>query len=313
MMDLKSGRYHFIHALLHKVVPQLALKHGRFLCCFSQDLFVSSGQAVPALCADHNHIRHAGVFIQTIVLAPVNDVTDMDLINHPEWSSYHVKIPSRVGRHLFVVSVDYDDVKSNDPERLYNPRYNKPVGNNWKYNLSLLKIDLQTHAVENYQGESVNTPIDIETTRAKCQIWDTEWRGAGVPPAISLNDKGMPELLHVLSEDDLETHSYYYVRYESGEWMQTRITASNHQWNSAYLKRDKDGQLHAYVTVGEGYLANKGIMDSHGGGRIEHWLSKDGGHTWKKHRDITPDPSQYAGWRFNNVQPILMAVSNKST
>ena len=235
---------------------------------------------------------------------PANDVTDLDRYNHPEWSSYQVKIPSRDGKYLHVVFTDYDDARSNDPKRLYNPRYKQPVNNNWTYNLSYVKIDLQTHVVQNDKGEVLKTPIDIETARAKCQIWDTNWRGAGVPPVISLDDQGKPTMLHVISEDDLETHNYYYVRSENGTWAQTPITASNHQWNSGYLTRDKKGHIHAYVIVGDDYLDGPGVMNSHGGGRIEQWVSKDKGNTWTKHRDITPDPSQYPGWRFNNVQPV---------
>jgi hypothetical protein len=223
-------------------------------------------------------------------LAPPNDVTNMDLIGFPEWSSYQAKVISKDHRTLHVVFTDYDDVKSNDPKRLYNPRYEQVVGNEHKYNLSYVRINLETHEVSNLEGE---------------RIWDTVWRGAGVPPALSLDDNGNPEVLHVLSEEDIETHGYYYVRFEDGEWRNTRITGSNHQWNSGYLKRDKNGQLHAYVIVGEGYQDKEGINYSHGGGRIEHWLSKDQGNTWDRHRDITPDSAQYPGWSFNNVQPVM--------
>ena len=236
---------------------------------------------------------------------PENDVTNLDIYNHPEWSSYQAKILSPDKKSLYVVFTDYDDVKSNDPERLYNPRYDMPVRNDWKYNLSLLKIDLDTHEVRNDQGEIMKTPLDIETARAKCQIWNTDWRGAGVPPALCLDEHGQPSVLHVLSEDDLETHSYHYVRKVAGEWLKTRITASNHQWNSGYLKRDANGKLHAYVIVGEGYQDRKGVNYTHGGGRIEHWVSKDKGNTWGLHRDITPDAVQYPGWAFNNVQPVV--------
>jgi len=236
---------------------------------------------------------------------PANDVTDMDLFSHPEWSSYQVKIPSRDGRFLHVVFTDYDDVKSNDPSRLFNPRYNQAVTNEWKYNLSYLKIDLQTHVVHNENGEVLKTPIDIETARAKCQIWDTQWRGAGIPPVIALDEQGQPTMLHVLSEDSLKTHNYYYVRRENGKWVQTRITGSNHQWNSGYLARDSKGDLHAYLIVGDRYLDSLSAMDNHGGGRIEQWESKDKGRTWSKRRDIAPDPRQYPGWRFNNIQPVL--------
>jgi len=154
-------------------------------------------------------------------------------------------------------------------------------------------------------GELMKTPVDIETARAKCQIWDTDWRGAGVPPALCLDEHGEPSALHVLSEENLETHNYYYVRKVDGEWLKTRITASNHQWNSGYLKRDQQDHLHAYVIVGEGYQDKEGINYTHGGGRIEHWVSKDKGNSWNLHRDITPDSAKYPGWSFNNVQPVV--------
>ena len=57
--------------------------------------------------------------------------------------------------------------------------------------------------------------------------------------------------------------------------------------------------------VGEGYQ-EKGVVNyTHGGGRIEHWVSKDKGNTWKLHRDITPGAAKYPGWSFNNVQPVV--------
>ena len=236
---------------------------------------------------------------------PENDVTNLDIYNYPEWSSYQAKILSPDRKTLYVMFTDYDDVRSNDPERLYNPRYDMPVSNNWKYNLSLLKIDLHTHEVRNDRGELIKTPLDIKTARAKCQIWNTEWRGAGVPPALCLDENGEPSALHVLSEEDLETHNYYYVRKVDGKWLKTRITASNHQWNSTYLKNDSRGQLHAYVIVGDGYQTKQGVNYTHGGGRIEQWVSKDNGDTWNLHRDITPESPRYNGWSFNNVQPVL--------
>ena len=46
-------------------------------------------------------------------------------------------------------------------------------------------------------------------------------------------------------------------------------------------------------------------MDKHGGGRIEHWTSKDEGDDWIKARTLMPNSSEYSGWRFNNVQPVV--------
>ncbi len=234
------------------------------------------------------------------------DVTDLDAVSHPQWSSYHCKIMSADGRFLHVFFTDYDDNKPDDPARYYNPRYKRAVPNEWKYNLSYLKINLATHEVLNDRNIVLDTPVNFTTAREHCLIWDTDWRGAGVPPAVMLDHNGNPAVLHVLSEEDTETHTYYYVRKDSsGTWVHTPVTASNHQWNSGYIRRDEQGQIHAYVIVGEGYLNLPGVNNTHGGGRIEQWVSKDHGNTWAKFRDITPDPQRYAGMRYNNIQPIL--------
>ena len=235
---------------------------------------------------------------------PANDVTDLDSGGRAEWSSYQAKLPSKDGRHLHVVFTDYDDVKSNDPKRLFNKRYRRAVSNAWKYNLSYAKVDLETHVVRNADGDVLSTPIDIDQANEKARIWDTAGRGAGVPPAIALDEQGEPTFLHVLSEDDLNTHNYYYVRRESGRWRQTAICASNHQWNSGHLARDRAGILHAYLIVGDGYLDSASAMDKHGGGHLEEWISVDSGRSWRKHRDLAPTDARYAGWRFNNVQPV---------
>jgi hypothetical protein len=237
--------------------------------------------------------------------APKNDVTDLDINGRLDWSSYHTKIPSPDGKTLHVVYTDYDDNKNApDPKRFFNPRYKQAVTNEWKYNLSYVKIDLQTRVVRNIDGEILKTPIDLDYSKAKCQIWDTQWRGAGVPPVIHLDGKGEPTFLHVLSEDDLKTHNYYYVRRENGKWVQSVVTKANHQWNSGYLAADRNGVLHAYVIVGDSYFDSDGDMDRHGGGTIEEWISSDKGKSWKKHRGLTPDGKRYTGWRFNNIQPV---------
>ncbi len=109
----------------------------------------------------------------------------------------------------------------------------------------------------------------------------------------------------MLSVDSLSEHRYYYVRRVDGQWKQTPVTNSNHQWNSCHLTRGDDGTLHAYLVVGVGYLDTGRYMDKHGGGSIEEWTSSDKGKTWKRKRDLTPDPSKYPGWKFNNIQPVV--------
>jgi len=236
---------------------------------------------------------------------PDNDVTDLDGKGRLDWSSYQTKLPSKDGKFLHVVYTDYDDNKhSPDPKRFFNPRYKQKVSNSWKYNLSYVRIDLRTHEVRNADGDLLETPIDIDYSKQNCQIWDTHWRGAGVPPAICLDKNGEPGFLHVLSEEDVESHRYYYVRRENGHWVQTPICASSHQWNSCHLSRDRQGCLQAFVVAGEDYL-DGGYMDRHGGGRIEEWVSCDEGQTWNKRRELSPGKQQYADWRFNNVQPVV--------
>jgi len=236
---------------------------------------------------------------------PERDVTDLDAKGRLDWSSYQVKIPSKDGKRLHVVFTDYDDNKNSpSPQRFFNPRYDRLVDNEWKYNLSYLSIDLRTHAVYNADGASIDTPVDLDYSKANCLIWDTKWRGAGIPPVICLDDKDEPSFLHVLSGENIRSHNYYYVHRKKGQWKQTLICPSNHQWNSGYLSRDAKGILHAYLVVGDGYLEG-GYMDRHGGGRIEEWISTDKGDSWKKLRDVTPNQKPYQGWRFNNVQPVV--------
>lgn len=240
-------------------------------------------------------------------IGPEQDVIDLDAKGHLDWSSYQTKILSKDGKFLHVVYTDYDDNKhSPDPKRFYNPRYDQEVSNEWKYNLSYLKVDLQSHDVLNADGKFLQKPIDRDYSRENCQIWDTGWRGAGVPPAASLRGDGEPAFLHVLSGDTIKSHSYHYVRRVNGEWVKTPICHSNHQWNSGHLTHDADGTVHAYVIAGEGYLEG-GYMDRHGGGRIEQWISSDEGDSWRKHRVISPTDDRFVHWRFNNVQPVVSA------
>jgi len=239
---------------------------------------------------------------------PANDVTDEDLggtlSGRDEWASYQSKLPSRDGRFLHVAFIAYDDNKANDPKRFYNARYRMVVKGEEKYNLYLVKIDLQTHEVTNFDGVPMKTPIDIDQADEKCRIWDTEGRRAGVPPAIALDRNGDPAFLHVLSEDTITDHRYYYVRRNGGKWLQTPITHSNHPWNSGLLTRDDSGLLHAYLVVGDGYFDRDGNMDRYGGGYIEEWVSSDDGNSWSRKRDLTPDRSKYPGFKYNNIQAV---------
>ena len=257
---------------------------------------------------------------------PEDDVIDLDSKGRFEWSSYQCKLPGDQGRYLHVVFMAYDDNRKHDPERYYNSRYKKEVSNEWKYNLYYVKVDLQSGNVSNFEGDMLNTPIDLDQANSRCRIWDTEGRGAGVPPDIVIDANGDPAFLHVLSEDSTEIHNYYFVHRANGKWKKTIIAPSNHQWNSCHVDRDPEGVYHAYLVVGENYVdtdwveGNKtgsnfekgrtnylktgGYIDKHGGGNIEEWISYDSGDSWEKRRDIAPDQTKYKGWKYNNIQPV---------
>ena len=178
-------------------------------------------------------------------VGPENDVTDLDGKGRFEWSAYQCKLPSKDGRYLHVAYTAYDDNRRRDSARYYNPRYKKNVSNEWKYNLYYVKVDLETEEVMNFDGEKMDCPIDLDQANARCLIWDTEGRGAGVPPDIVLDENGDPAFLHVLSEETTEEHNYYFVRRENGQWKQTVIAPSNHQWNSCHIKLDREGTYQA--------------------------------------------------------------------
>ena len=241
---------------------------------------------------------------------PEEAVADMDAAGRFEWSSYQTKLLSQDGRTLHVAFIVYDDCKFEDPDRamsdrLYNPRYREKTGQDWKYNLYYFQIDLASGHVMNFEGETLKTPIDVDYADQNCLIWDTEWRGSGVPPSIVLDEKGEPAFLHVLSGDDSKQEAnYFYVFHDEEGWQKNFITESTHQWNSGHLRREEDGTLVAFLVVGDEYLESDGLMDSHGGGRIEEWRSSDRGMTWQCERDLTPTASDFSGWRFNNLQPV---------
>jgi len=250
---------------------------------------------------------------------PKNDVIDLDIRGGmtTDWSCYTAKAISRDGNFLHVAFIAYDDFKRPrspeelasgklDRSRLYNPLYNNRIPSNYKYNLYYIKINLRTHEVMNDKGEVLQTPLDLKTANSKCMIWNTKWRGGGIVPYILADENGQVSFLHNISDIRHEKSlSYHYVRLADGKWKHTRITSSNHHWNSSCLSRSEGGVLHAYLITGEGYLESGGYMDRYGGGtRIEEWISADNGNTWEKKRDLTPDPAAYAGWKYNNIRPV---------
>jgi hypothetical protein len=216
---------------------------------------------------------------------PENDVIDLDLKGgmDTDWSSYLAKEVSKDGNFLHIGFMSYDDYKRPrspqekasgklDRTRQHNPLYDNRKTSNYKYNLYYLRVDLRTHRVI---------------------------------PSMMVDEEDQVSFLHNLSDSQHEKSlAYHYVRRENGVWKHTRIADSNHHWNSGHLAQGADGILHAYVITGEGYFEPEGNMDRYGGGKIEEWTSADQGNTWKKARALTPDPTRYLGWKYNNIQAV---------
>jgi hypothetical protein len=243
---------------------------------------------------------------------PVVDLNNMDDLSNKahkdmdEASSYHTYLPSKDGKSIHIAFMYYDDDKGHIPEKSYNPLYKRNVGT-LKTNLYYVKVDLETDKVSNFEGEEMKTPILLKEANAKCKIWDTNWRGAGIPPDIIIDKNDNPAFLHVLTEEIFEKLNYYYVRRVGDVWKQTIIAPACHIWNSSHFTIDDKGVLHAYLLMDDGYFesSGKGVMNSHGGGtRIEEWISTDDGNTWRMNDTIFRAEGEYEGWRFNNVQPI---------
>jgi len=234
---------------------------------------------------------------------PANDVTDLGMNGEIDWSSYQSKAISRSGNKLHVAFTEYDDNKHDkDPNRFYNPRYNEKL--NWKYNVFYVQIDLDNNEVRNYAGKLLSTPIDKNSARANCMIWDTNWAGTETIPTIAVDVNDQPSFLQVYSEKTPTDFGYYYIKYDGGKWKSTRITSATHERNSPHLAVDDDGTLHAYLLIGDGHLDSAGYMDQHGGGNLEEWISTDHGNTWSFKRDLTPDKNKYPLWKFNNPRQI---------
>jgi hypothetical protein len=247
--------------------------------------------------------------------SPENSVVDLnnkgELIDLPnkdldEASSYQTYLPSNDGKSIHIAFMYYDDNKGNLPEKSYNPLYKKSVGT-LKTNLYYAKVDLETSKVTNFEGEEMETPIVLENANEKFKIWDTNWRGAGIPPDIIIDKNDNPAFLHVLTEEIFEKLNYYYIRRVNDKWEQTVIAPACHKWNSSHLTIDDEGILHAYLLMDDGYFESKekGVMNNHGGGtRIEEWISSDDGNTWGMKNTLLKAEGEYEGWRFNNIQPI---------
>jgi hypothetical protein len=247
--------------------------------------------------------------------SPKNPIVDLNNrgelanVSHEEMdeaSSYQTYLPSKDGKSIHVAFMYYDDNKGELPEKFYNPLYKKDVGT-LKTNLYYARVNLETQKVFNFEGKEIANPIVLSDANSDCKIWDTNWRGSGIPPDI-INDKNNnPAFLHVLTEEVVEKLNYYYIRRVGNQWKQTIIAPACHKWNGSHLFLDEDGILHAYLLMDDGYFESKGkgVMNNHGGGtRIEEWISEDNGETWKKESTLLAAQGDYKGWRFNNVQPV---------
>jgi hypothetical protein len=111
-----------------------------------------------------------------------------------------------------------------------------------------------------------------------------------------LNDAlGQPCFLLPVSDDSPWNGRFHFVRRRRGEWLRTAITRANNTWDGCMLRWD-EGELCAYLVTGD----HDGQMLSYGGGTLQEWRSADLGVSWRKQRDLIPEP----GLLYNNPRAV---------
>jgi len=254
-----------------------------------------------------------------------NTTTNLDMGGMFEWSSYHSIRLSHDRKFIHIAFISYDDNKENNPGRYFNERYNTIVTNDFKYNLYYLRVDLKTQKAYNFSGKQLILPIDLHSANKDCIVWNTQGRGAGIPPEIIIDKNGNPAFLHLITEKSIDDFNYYFVQFLNGEWVKSPIRTSNHQWNNGGILY-KDNKYFSYLIVGDkvtrtkyddaiNFLKKNNLknwikinemnghyMDKHGDGDIEEWVSIDG-INWEFSKKITPI-NKKSKWKFNNIQFI---------
>ncbi len=170
-----------------------------------------------------------------------------------------------------------------------------------RHNLYYVRTDLETGEVFNVEGKRLPRPVNFAVAQRECLVWDTEGASASVGPAIALDEDGSPSFLLPVSDATPYRSTFYFVHRRDGEWIRTPLAKTGHPFNSTHLESRADGSYRALLIAGDGEANEKGEMNRYGwGDRVEEWQSDTDGRTWRRTRDLTPQP----GLRYQSVKSV---------
>jgi len=182
-----------------------------------------------------------------------------------------------------------------DERKAVNPLYGVRLSSINRYHLYYLKLHLSTGELRNAQGSAVSRPANRHQAE-RCKLLDTGHRLTNMP-AMALDDTGQPCFLLPMSGDSPWQCTFHFIRCGKGGITDTPIIDTNHTWSGCDLRNLGGRKWLAYLIVG----SVEGEMLSYGGGDLEEWRSDDDGATWRRVRQLVPEP----GLLYNNPCPVV--------
>jgi len=189
------------------------------------------------------------------------------------------------------------------------------LGDDRRYNLYYVKVDLQTGQVYSFAGKELTAPVSRAVANTDALIHDTDERIFAVAPSIYVDENDQPYFLGEVSDETPFRGWFTFFYYEDGVWQHTKVTRTSHYFNAAMLDQNRDGDFRALLIVGDGEAKKDSRhedirnLNRYGwGDRVEEWISKDGGATWKLSRDITP----IKGYRYQNIKRVSIGIGESS-
>ena len=214
-----------------------------------------------------------------------------------EWAgTYHSVTPSADGKSLHIGFVYFHE---RGMHNWIHPVYGiKPMVAS-RFHLYYVKVDIDTGRMVNLNGDVMERPIN-RNSADPCKIWDTGYFLDNVPAILLTGKNEEPSFLLPVSNETAYKCNFYYVFRKNGEWIKTKICATNSTWAGCNIKRAEDGKIIANMIASELDDGNKLI---YGGGVPQQWSSYDG-INWSMDEEFVPEE----GMLFNN--PIFAEYSD---
>lgn len=159
-----------------------------------------------------------------------------------------------------------------------------------RYNVYYAYTDDGGETWRRSDGSAYEMPIDEEQAEL---LYDCGTRGVWLQD-IQVDPAGNPVILFVDSLVETYETTWKVAHRASGEWAISDITTSDHMYDAGALMVFGEDDLRLWAPT----IANQPHED---GGEIEEWLSRDGGASWARGRQLTSG-SRYS---HNHVKPIM--------